>query len=100
MVNRTVEPLFCQGPILHRYELLREPLFSPADVREQYPKKYKDGRKVWLRNIAGAKWYKVAAGRKDSLGKWTYQLKDVDKNDELYNGGEWVAENNLTTAGD
>jgi hypothetical protein len=55
---------------------------------------------VWLRDIAGARWYKVAAGKKDSLGKWTYQLKDVDKNDELYNGGEWVAESNLSKAGE
>ena len=48
--------------------------------------------------MAGVRWYKVAAGKKDSLGKWTYQLKDVDKNDELYNGGEWVAETNLSKA--
>jgi hypothetical protein len=43
-------------------------------------------------------WYKVATGRIDSEGKWRYQLKDVDKNDELYNGGEWVAESNLSNA--
>lgn len=64
----------------------------------QFPRKYKNDRKVWLQTSAGAKWYKIAKGSKDSLGRWTYQLKDVDNNDQLYNNGEWVAESQLGNA--
>ena len=71
------------------------------DQQMQFPREFKDGRKVWLKSIVGAiitgaNWLKVAKGRKDASSGWMYQLKEP--NDELYNNGEWVAQDRLEAA--
>lgn len=62
----------------------------------QFPRNFKDGRKVWLTSIMGAIWLKVAKGQKNASGGWVYQLKEP--NDKLYNNGEWVDQNRLEAA--
>ena len=67
----------------------------------QFPRDFRDGRKVWLKSIAGAtitgaNWLKVAKGWKNPSGGWMYQLKEP--NDEPYNNGEWVAQDRLEAA--
>ena len=70
------------------------------DQQMQFPRNFKDGRKVWLTSIVdaiitGANWLKVAKGQKNASG-WVYQLKEPDG--KLYNNGEWVAQDRLEAA--